>query len=302
MEWVMYHLELGFDQICIYDHLSNPPVDINHPQVHVCRVQQKNAIKRRAMFRAKRQAQSAGVNWAMYLDGDEFLVLRDHATVHDFVTDISPQHKVCYIPWRMFGTSGHITHPNGLLISNFTRCSAKTYRLGKYFYRPRMHTICYNHCCREQSREKHFEQICSDFQTVMPNNMGFPLPQRARWPAEIFHFYTQSEQMTRQRRCRPRDDSGLQRQYICCDTFCPEAGEWIFNGPGKKMTRPDMNGPQHQHHMVTYDADGNPVYNAVALHALFNDTEDTFLRDNFSVRVQRRLDEYYKTHPPIVEV
>ncbi|HVK91745.1 MAG TPA: glycosyltransferase family 92 protein [Mycoplana sp.] len=55
-----------------------------------------------------------------FIDADEFLLPRKHATVEEALAAAGDFPNVS-LPWHMFGTSGHRSRPNGPVVLNFTR-------------------------------------------------------------------------------------------------------------------------------------------------------------------------------------
>ena len=69
LEWVIYHLLLGFDKIYIFDHLSKVPIAdtlkaYNLPQVHVQRIEDEKTNKAGFMKMALEKAQN--YEWLLY--------------------------------------------------------------------------------------------------------------------------------------------------------------------------------------------------------------------------------------------
>ncbi|MBV9252265.1 MAG: glycosyltransferase family 92 protein [Acetobacteraceae bacterium] len=58
--------------------------------------------------------------WVGYIDVDEFLVLKDHSDIKDWLRDYADFAAVG-INWRIFGSSGHSDYAPGLVIQRFTQ-------------------------------------------------------------------------------------------------------------------------------------------------------------------------------------
>ncbi|WP_375509267.1 glycosyltransferase family 92 protein, partial [uncultured Caballeronia sp.] len=58
-------------------------------------------------------------DWIAFIDVDEFLVPVRDGSIPAFLATL-PQASAVACPWAMFGSSGHIATPTGLLIDNFT--------------------------------------------------------------------------------------------------------------------------------------------------------------------------------------
>ena len=128
LEWVSYHLGLGFDHIIIYDDISKIPVsDI---------IYNTFSKKQCTIIRAKKHIDLIGPTFEIILpilakmkmdffldiDLDEYLYLGRYNSVHEFVKELSP---VDYIPIQRlnFGDNNVNDNEEGNCIRTFTKCS-----------------------------------------------------------------------------------------------------------------------------------------------------------------------------------
>ncbi len=58
--------------------------------------------------------------WAAFIDGDEFIVLRQHTTIHDFLFDFKDEVAVS-LNWYAFGHNGFYNDPTGLITTCLNR-------------------------------------------------------------------------------------------------------------------------------------------------------------------------------------
>lgn len=101
-EWVEYNVKLGFDTIFMYE--NDWRSSFEHP----------NLIK--IPFDGKSQQMNAynnwlihlknGYDWVAFFDVDEFLVLKKHKSIQEFVSDYNG-HNGIGINWYFFGNNGH---------------------------------------------------------------------------------------------------------------------------------------------------------------------------------------------------
>ena len=50
--------------------------------------------------------------WVMVVDLDELIYSRqEHRTIPDYLRSLSPNRQQIYVPWKLFGSNGHITQP-----------------------------------------------------------------------------------------------------------------------------------------------------------------------------------------------
>jgi hypothetical protein len=117
-EWVDYHLKLGFDSIFIYE--NDWESYIEHSQVFKIKV---NGIKKQIpsynhfIHNFKHE-----YDWVSFLDVDEFLVLKKHKTIKEFLEDFDGEDAIG-INWVFFGdnNNNNINNNNYSLVERFTK-------------------------------------------------------------------------------------------------------------------------------------------------------------------------------------
>ena len=120
-EWVDYHLKLGFDKIYIYcDDWECPLPDSKRiEKLYLNRgiiSPQMPAYNHFLKFLAK------GYDYVMFLDVDEFLVLKKHSSVGEF---LSGKTESLGINWVLFGDNGLTDDGSYGVLKRFTRCQAR---------------------------------------------------------------------------------------------------------------------------------------------------------------------------------
>jgi len=88
VEWTAHHLNLGFDLIFILDHNSDIPiVDLfkNKPNNVIIQKTTNDILKLNLMYEAHTKALQINMDWMLYLDADDFLVLNNDNTLHAFL-------------------------------------------------------------------------------------------------------------------------------------------------------------------------------------------------------------------------
>lgn len=128
-EWAAYHRILGFDQILVYENESTDDTAAvlqtleergwlralpwtAPPRAHAQRLAYRDGLRRLRR----------GFAWVALIDLDEFIVLPQHASIHDLLADF-PDHDAIAMNWKVFGTSGHEQHEPGLVLERFQRCA-----------------------------------------------------------------------------------------------------------------------------------------------------------------------------------
>jgi len=208
-EWIAHHLLLGFDKIYIFDHKSVIPITnllrtTFDNRVTVIPVNGDGNIKIDLMTQAVTISQKNNVNWMLYLDVDEFLILNNFSNVKELLR-LFNFCDALGINWLMFGTSYHKTQPPGLLTENFIRSDKIIHQHIKSFVRPEKVAL--------PAVNPHF------FYMINPNRVFAatgnklaigpfnPVPKLfTRVVAYIAHYYTQSEDEHLRRKGRALDD------------------------------------------------------------------------------------------------
>ena len=228
-EWVIHHLLLGFDIVYIFDHKSIIPLKNEFrnfsKKVIIERIEWNNPVKMPLMRYAVNIAKQLGVDWMLYLDADEFLVLNSYMGVRHLLDSYNFAHSLG-INWLIFGSSYHKKEPSGLLVENYTKSAQTIDQHIKTFVRPKYVTSVTN---------PHF------FNVVFPNKM-FSMNMKniantpfniwsvdyKQVPAFIAHYINQSEETYRNRKLKlPRDDLlgnrtidlNMHKQYNDVDNF-----------------------------------------------------------------------------------
>lgn len=105
-EWVEYHLKLGFDDIVVFQ--NDWDCRYRHDNLILHRVDGPN--QQVACYNHFIHNMSGSYNWVAFLDLDEFLVLKKHSTIKQFVERYKNPYSIS-INWVFFGSGGnkHIT-------------------------------------------------------------------------------------------------------------------------------------------------------------------------------------------------
>lgn len=211
LEWAIHHLHLGFTKIHIFDHLSIKPVkDIiqdKFENITVERISSPFANKSGLIVNACRYSIKNGFDWMLYLDGDEFLVLRNDENVESFLEKYENYQQVG-INWLMFGSNGHnkLPTPTSTMIETYTKCNKTVDQHVKSFVRPNCvvgcgHPHIYNVKNPSLFVASTYDVINSPFYT---NKKGMEIEN---FNSYIAHYYYQSyHTYVRRKLSRERDD------------------------------------------------------------------------------------------------
>lgn len=140
-EWAAHHLLIGFDIIIIFDHKSKTPLkDVFSnfdKRVTIIRTELPDGnIKLKLMNYATNLAKKIGLDWFIYLDADEFLVLNNRFKgIKHFLNTYSYGDSIG-INWVMFGSNYLVEDPSGTLLESYTRSCNNVDKHLKSFVRP----------------------------------------------------------------------------------------------------------------------------------------------------------------------
>jgi hypothetical protein len=143
LNWIDHYFSLGFDHLYILDDQSETRLEEtvgNHPKskqitfiyiditnenyyanqfqsssLYDAEIQQKiQADKQTYLLHVFKKRYAHEIDWLMICDADEFLYLREHNTINDFLTHLTTQHpdlSGIKIRWLFYGTSYHSYYP-----------------------------------------------------------------------------------------------------------------------------------------------------------------------------------------------
>jgi hypothetical protein len=216
-EWAAHHLLIGFDLIVIFDHKSIIPLKkifYNFDKrVKVLRVENDKPIKLVLMKLAINIAKKLKVDWFLYLDADEFLILNNSIGVKRLLNNFPFAHSLS-INWLMFGTNNLQKEPDGLILDNYTKSQLQLDKHVKTFVRPNEAVTATNphfYKIRNSNRMFHVSNRIMNPQigySFFPNPIPF-----YKSLAYIAHYIYQSEETYNNRKVKlPRDDNGAMRE------------------------------------------------------------------------------------------
>lgn len=222
-EWATHHLLIGFDIIIIFDHLSEQPLSREFlkfdPRVVIIRLDVNMLdIKTYLNNRATSIAKQYNMDWFLYLDADEFLILNHIANVRfknikHFLKTYSYADSIG-INWVMFGSNYLVKEPtSGLLIENYNRSSLLLDKHVKSIVRTNKvknadNPHYYHLFCSEKMMGVDLKKMSPPF-CFNPLNMSFH-----EAPVYIAHYVYQSEESYFKRKIRLIADNGTIRENL----------------------------------------------------------------------------------------
>ena len=189
-EWLDYHLNLGIDEIFLYeDYGSKSHEDIVKPygdRVHLNSIDvifnspypNKNVIDtgeniQVQLFYYFTKFYKNVFDWVLFNDIDEFLILKQ--PLHDLLKEYDDKPGLL-LHWRWYGASGHIKKPEGKVMDNYKKC----YKFHSDFpYNMKSFLNC--------KKFKNWEQPTHKVEGAV-----FPLTEWGGHKAWINHYFTKS--------------------------------------------------------------------------------------------------------------
>ena len=217
-EWAAHHLLIGFDKIIIFDHKSIMPLKdvFNGFDSRVTIINAKkyeSNVKISLMNVATKIAKNLNVDWFIYLDADEFLILGNQFIgVKHFLNHFKNAHSLG-INWLFFGSNNHVSDPEGLILENYTKSEIVLDKHVKSFVRTHEVIHAHNpHFYVIENKNKMFginKRLNDQVEHFSFNTTNLNYTQV---PAYIAHYAHQSEETYLRRKVNlPTDDTGIFR-------------------------------------------------------------------------------------------
>lgn len=128
-EWVAYHRILGAEHFIIYDDDDKNPLGRQLTRYgEFVTVVPWGKCKPQGMANNQLAAYQDALakiktSWVAFIDADEFIVLRKHANIQEFLTDYR-EFSAVLMNWHVFGHNGYFNNPPGLIVRSLLRRKA----------------------------------------------------------------------------------------------------------------------------------------------------------------------------------
>jgi hypothetical protein len=218
-EWAAHHLLIGFDHIVIFDHKSlNPLSNVFQKfdkRVITIPYTGENPVKLKLMNIAIHMARKLNVDWFIYLDADEFIILNNKFKGIKALLNKYKDAESLALNWLMFGTNNLVKDPEGLILDNYTKSELILDKQVKSFVRPFAAINAINphyYVVQDKSRMFALNRILDGSEEYSFNTCNVPYYQMG---AFIAHYLYQSEETYIKRKVNlPTDNTGQYRGNI----------------------------------------------------------------------------------------
>lgn len=149
-EWITYHQLIGVDHIYLYNNFS----DDNYSNILEKFIEEKYITLidwpvdhgQLAAYNHCLNNFSVESNWIAFIDIDEFICLKEHLSIKDFLLKYK-NYPSLLLNWKMFGTSGIIDRDKDkLIIEQFTSSWSRMTNIGKSIVNTAYSFSTVNHC------------------------------------------------------------------------------------------------------------------------------------------------------------
>jgi hypothetical protein len=138
-EFITHYIRLGIDKIVLYDNHPSATLSVysEHPNVIYKHFpgKQKQLPAYIDFIKFCHANPSEAPDFVGYIDVDEFLFLKRHSTIQEFLESFGHCSAVG-IPWRMFGANGLVSYDPRPVIERFPVGASETHPHFKSFVRP----------------------------------------------------------------------------------------------------------------------------------------------------------------------
>lgn len=131
VEWILFYKIIGVEHFYIYDNQSKVPIknsfkkEIEDGIIDCINWPGNSNVQMSAYTNCVYLAKNK-TKWLLVVDADEFVVPKIKNTLPEILKEYEgPGIGGLGINWQIFGSNGHLTKPNGLIIENYTMAMTK---------------------------------------------------------------------------------------------------------------------------------------------------------------------------------
>ena len=140
-EWLDYHILVGVEKFYLYDNESTDnTTEILKPYIErgiVDYTYWPGKIQQINTYRDSIDKHANDTRWMAIIDLDEFIVPVQNKTITEYLKTLPYNFAELVIGWVIYGSSGHKTRPDGLIIENYKYHANKSWGI-KSIVNPRL--------------------------------------------------------------------------------------------------------------------------------------------------------------------
>ena len=131
-EWLSYHFALGFDAAVVLDNGSTDGTALvvnaaaRDFDVRARSVRNTGPATQVESYVTACREFGAEFDWMAFVDADEFVAPTHDTNIKDFLAQFEAHHAIC-LNWLIFGSAGHLTRPDDLVIEAFRTCAPSSF-------------------------------------------------------------------------------------------------------------------------------------------------------------------------------
>ncbi|WP_180988316.1 glycosyltransferase family 2 protein [Pseudomonas putida] len=211
-EWVSYYKSIGFDDVFIYDNVSDDGTSELLVALDAVGEIKRVYWPRKEGIPPQRDAYGHFINeyshnfdYVLICDLDEFLVV-DQGNVKTLIDQAEALHDqigAIALPWLMFGSGGEEKERPGLVIERFKKCEGSVARSVKTLFATKNTYNMRTHIC-DLLNGVYLDNTLSVAQ--WDQKMPIKLKKPEMGHARIHHYYTKSKEEWLKRRAQPKAD------------------------------------------------------------------------------------------------
>lgn len=208
LEWVAYHRAIQVDHFVIYDNESTDSTGEILKQLEKAGIityvywpSQPNEDNQSAAYRDATHRFLGKCEWIGFIDADEFIVPHQHLDLHSFLSNYQDVAAIA-INWKIFGSSGHATKIDGLVIERFARCAASDFSVNGHFKTIAKIDLIKDvaiHICKFNENNQNY--VYPDRYAVQPDSIGHGL-HIDHSLIQVNHYFTKSREEWKLKRAR----------------------------------------------------------------------------------------------------
>jgi hypothetical protein len=233
-EWIETHLLFGVEHFFLYDNDNTIPLKITLKEYIdkgiIDVIDFPGPAKQMPAFNHCLQNYGNLSKWICFSDVDEFLLPKKHDNLQAILKDYE-QFACLSVNWLVFGSSGHIEKPPGLVIENYTKCGVRN-----WYENTHCKSIVQPHLTLRAGSNPHHFIYKNGYHAVSENK---EIVQNAWAPnstniIQLNHYFTKSLSEFKEKIARGRSDTDIKEyvrkvdQFYEFEGYCTDENKDIF--------------------------------------------------------------------------